>query len=136
MEAQRQTNQTGIRDDAQGRQHDDGVAAGAELAALEASVVDLGEELAVALLAAEQADQEHAGAVDSEQGADAVELGGEDLEHDQGEGELGQGGAHVGALEGPLGGAHLDHLVRREHGRAGAVQAQTVAVGGIPLGSQ
>ncbi|KKA20504.1 hypothetical protein T310_5492 [Rasamsonia emersonii CBS 393.64] len=133
VEVQRQADQTGIRGDAQGRQHDDGVAAGAELAAMQAVVVDLAEELAVALLAAEQADQEHAGAVDGEQGADAVELGGEDLEHDQGERELGQGGAYVGALEGTLGGAHLDHLVRGEHGRAGAVHAQAVAVGGMPL---
>ena len=48
------------------------------------------------------------GAVDGEEGADGVELRGEDLEDDEGEGELREGRAHVGALEGALGGADLD----------------------------
>jgi hypothetical protein len=100
---------------------------------MEAILAYLGEELAVALLAAEQTDEQHSGAVDGEQGANAVELGGKDLEDDQGKGELRQGGAHVGAFEGSLGGADLDHLVRGQDGRAGAVHPQAVAVGCVPL---
>lgn len=70
--------------------------------------VDGGEELAVALVAAVGGDEGDGGGVDGEEGADGVELGGEDLEDDEGEGELGEGGAHVGSFEGALGGADLD----------------------------
>ena len=66
-----------------------------------------GEELAVALVATVDGDEEDGGAVDGEEGADGVELGGEDLEDDEGEGELAEGGAHVGALKGALRGSDL-----------------------------
>lgn len=63
------------------------------------------KKLAIALVAAEDGDQEDGAAVGSKKRADGVELAGEDLEDDQGEGELGEGGAHVGAFKGALGGA-------------------------------
>lgn len=67
-----------------------------------------GEELALALIAAVDGDEEDGGAIGGEEGADGVELRGEDLEDDERKGELPEGGAHVGALKGALGGADLD----------------------------
>lgn len=69
---------------------------------------DGAEELAVALVAAVHGHDHDGGAVGREEGAGGVELGREDLEDDEGEGELGEGGAHVGAFKGALGGADLD----------------------------
>lgn len=74
------------------------------------------EELAVALVPPVHGDEEDGDAVDGEEGADGVELGREDLEDDEGEGELAEGGAHVGAFERALGGADLDEP-RRGEGR-------------------
>ena len=65
------------------------------------------EELTVALEATVGSDEDDGDAVGGEEGADGVELLGEDLEDDEGEGELAEGGAHVGAFEGALGGADL-----------------------------
>lgn len=65
------------------------------------------EELAVPLVATIDGDQEDGGAVYGEEGTDGVEFGCEDLEDDEGEGELAEGGAHVGAFKGPLGGPDL-----------------------------
>lgn len=101
---------------------------------MKAVLPNLGEELAVTLLAAEEADDEHAGAVDGEQGPDAVELGGEDLEDDEGEGELRQRRADVGPLERPLGSAHVDDLVLGQGDGAGSVHAQPIPVSGTTLG--
>ena len=70
-----------------------------------------GEELAVALVAAVDGDEEDGGAVDGEEGADGVELGREDLEDNEGEGELAEGGPHVGALKGALGSPDLSESV-------------------------
>lgn len=67
-----------------------------------------GEELPMTFVAAVHGDEHDGGAVDGEEGADGVELGGEDFEDDEGEGELAEGGPHVGAFEGALGGADLD----------------------------
>lgn len=72
------------------------------------------EELAVALVPPVHGDEEDGDAVDGEEGADGVELGREDLEDDEGEGELAEGGAHVGAFERALGGADLDEPGRPE----------------------
>lgn len=59
----------------------------------------LAEELPVPLHASEGAHAQDTGAIDGEEGADGVELRGEDLEDDEGEAELGDGGAEVGAFE-------------------------------------
>lgn len=84
-------------------------AAGARVVVVARAVVGRGgEELAVALVAAVYGYEHDGGAVDGKEGADGVELGREDLEDDEGEGELAEGGAHVGALEGALGGPDLD----------------------------
>jgi hypothetical protein len=85
-----------------------GVAAGPELAEGHALGALGDEELAVALEAAVHGNEENGEAVDGKEGADGVELLGEDLEDDEREGELAEGGAHVGALEGALGGADFD----------------------------
>jgi hypothetical protein len=73
------------------------------------------EELAVPLVATIDGDQEDGGAVYGEEGADGVEFGCEDLEDDEGEGELAEGGAHVGAFKGPLGGPDLSESGRVFH---------------------
>jgi len=73
------------------------------------------EELAVPLVATIDGDQEDGGAVYGEEGADGVEFGCEDLEDDEGEGELAEGGAHVGAFKGPLGGPDLSEFLGREN---------------------
>lgn len=98
--------------------------------------VDVGrgeEELAVALVAAVDGDEHDGGAVDGEEGADGVELGREDLEDDEGEGELAQGRAHVGALKGALGCADLDEFIGGEDYGAGAVEAEVEVVFGVGL---
>ncbi|KXH37567.1 hypothetical protein CSIM01_07495 [Colletotrichum simmondsii] len=104
-----------IRSKAQDSKHGDAIPARAELAhhaaARDAAALvhfRTREELAVALVPAEDGDEHDGGAVDGEQGADGVELRGEDFEDDEGEGELGEGCAHVGAFEGSLGGADFD----------------------------
>lgn len=71
------------------------------------------EELAVALVAAVDGDEEDGGAKGGEEGADGVELLGEDFEDDEGEGEEAEGGSHVGALKGPLGGTDFDESVEK-----------------------
>lgn len=93
----------------------------------------LGEKLLVALLPPEEPDDKHASPIDGEQGADAVELVAEDLEDDEGKGELREGGTHVGAFEGALGGAHFDYLVGRQSDGASAVQAKVVTVSSAAL---
>jgi hypothetical protein len=130
---QRQPNQARIRGHTQRRQNHDGVPAGAKLAAVQAILANLREELAVPLLPPEDADQQHARAVHREQRADAVELGRKHLEHDERERKRRQGCADVGAFERALGRAHLDHFVRREDGGARAVEAQVVVVCGVSL---
>ena len=86
-------------------------------------LANLREELLVALLPTQEAGEQHAGAVYGEEGADAVELAREDLEHDEREAELRERGAHVGAFERALEGAHFDKLVVGEDHGAGAVHA-------------
>lgn len=71
------------------------------------------EELAVALVAAVDGDEEDGGAKGGEEGADGVELLGEDFENNEGEGEEAEGGSHVGALKGSLGGADFDESVKK-----------------------
>jgi hypothetical protein len=83
------------------------------------------------LLPPQNAREQDARPVHGEQGADRVEFGREDLEHDQGKGELADGGAHVGALEGALRCPNLNQLGSRQDHRAGAVQTQVVPVGGM-----
>lgn len=100
---------------------------------MEAILPNLGEELAVTLLTAEETDQEDASRVDREQGSDAVEFGGEDLQDDESERELRQSRPDVGAFKGSLGCAHLDNLVRRQDRGTSAMQAQSIAVSGISL---
>jgi len=95
---------------------------------------DLGEELAIALLAAEETDNQHGRPVGREQGTDTVELGGEDPEHNEGERELRECGADVGSLESALGSADLDDFGWGQHNRSGAVEAEVVAVRGTTLG--
>lgn len=80
---------------------------------MQAIFVKLTEKLLIPLLSPVQADEEDAHTVGGEEGADAVELGREDLEDDERKAELAEGGAHVRALEGALGGADLDELVLR-----------------------
>lgn len=63
------------------------------------------------MLTTEKADYKHPRSVDRKQSTDTVELATEDLEHDEGKGELGQGGANVGAFEGPLGCSNFDNLI-------------------------
>ena len=116
----RQDHEGDVRAETERGQQRDAVAAGAELVpdddapAPAAAAVRLGvgllpvEELAVALVAAEDGDEHDGGAVDGEEGADGVELGREDLEDDQSERELRQRRPHVRPLEGALGGADLD----------------------------
>lgn len=58
---------------------------------------------------------------------DAVELLREDLEDDEGEGELGERGAEVGALKGALRGADLDELFLRQDDAACSVLSESVA---------
>lgn len=100
---------------------------------MKAILADLREELAVTLLAAEEADDQHPGAIDGEQCSDAVELGCKDLEDDEGEGELRKRRADVGAFESPLGSAHLNDLVLGQGDGAGAVHAQAIPVSGTTL---
>lgn len=108
----REDQQRHVRRQTEHGEQGDAVARGAELADDGDGAVGVllggGEELAVALVAAVDCDEHDGGAVDGEEGSDGVELGREDLEDDEGEGELREGGAHVGALKGPLGGADLD----------------------------
>ncbi|TFB00297.1 hypothetical protein CCMA1212_007962 [Trichoderma ghanense] len=108
----RQPQQRCIRNQAQHRQQHHRIAARPELAPQHAVAIVVGrlgdEELAVALVAAPDGDKQDGGAKGGEEGADAVELLGEDLEDDEGEGEDAEGGAHVGAFEGALGGADFD----------------------------
>lgn len=107
-ERPREDEEGGVGGEAQGGHENDGVAARLEAAAQEAVLVLCGEELALALVAAVDGDEQDGDAVGGEEGADGVELLGEDLEDDEGEGELPEGGAHVGAFEGALRGADLD----------------------------
>lgn len=86
----------------------------------------LGEKLPIALLPAEEAGAQDPRAVRGKERAHAVKLGREDLEHDEGKGELGEGGADVGALKGALGRPHLDQFVVGEDDGDGAVLAQVV----------
>lgn len=72
----------------------------------------LREKLFVSLLTTEETNYEHTRSIDCKQCTDAVELATEDLEHDEGEGELGQSGANVGAFKGTLGCADFDNLIR------------------------
>ena len=88
----------------------------------------LGEELSIALLAAEETNNQNPGPVDGEQSTGAVEFACEDLQHDQGEGELRQRRAHIGSLEGPLGRSHLDDFVRRQGHRASPVHSKTIPI--------
>ena len=107
-ERPREDEEGGVGGEAQGGHENDGVAARLEAAAQEAVLVLCGEELALALVAAVDGDEQDGDAVGGEEGANGVELLGEDLEDDEGEGELPESGAHVGALEGALRGADLD----------------------------
>ena len=81
-----------------------------------------------------QPDQKYTRPVQREQGANGVEFGGEDFEDYEGEGELAQCGADVGAFEGALGGAYFDQFGGGEDYGAGAVQAEVVVVVGVGLG--
>lgn len=128
-----QRHQTRIRSHRNRRQDEDDIPTGAELLPLQAIIANLREELLVPLLPPEPAGGEDAGAVGGEQGADAVELGGEDAQDDEGEGELRQRGADVGAFEGALGGAHFDQLAGRQDDGAGAVVAESVSIRGVGL---
>lgn len=112
-----------VRRDAQCCQYHYRIPTGAELVAMQAILSHLGKELAVALLATEETDAEHSSPVDGEERSDAVEFRGENLENDQGERELGQCGADICSLEGPLSSAHFDDLVRGQDRGAGAVHA-------------
>lgn len=82
------------------------------------------EELAVALVAAVDGDEQDGGAKGGEEGADGVELLGEDFENDEGEREEAEGGSHVGAFKGSLGGADFDEFVRSQHHRPGSMEPQ------------
>lgn len=114
LEAPRQSQQRGIRAETQRRQEKDRVAAGPEFPAQD-TIRRLGDkELAVALVAAVHGDEENSGAKGGEEGTDGVELFGEDLEDDEGEGEEAQGGAHVSALKGTLGGADFNESVETD----------------------
>lgn len=78
---------------------------------MDAILSHLGKELFVPLLTTEETDYEHTRSVDRKERTDAVKLATEDFEHDEGEGELGQGGANVGAFKGTLGCANFDNLI-------------------------
>ena len=80
-----------------------------------AILAHLGEELLVALLTSKQTGEQDARSIHREQGPDAVELGREDLEHDEGEGELADGGTHVGALKRALCRANFHQLGPGQH---------------------
>lgn len=114
LESPCQRQQRRIRAETQRRQEKDCVAAGPEFPAQDA-VRRLGDkELAMALVAAVHGDEENGGAKGSEEGADGVELFGKDLEDDEGEGEEAQGGAHISALKGALGGADFNESVETD----------------------
>ena len=84
----------------------------------------LAEELAVADVAAVEADERDAGAVAGEQRADAVELGREDLEHHERERELRQrrrACSHRRRVK-------LDLLLSGEYNRASTVETKVVGI--------
>ena len=126
----RKNQKTRIRSNRDQSKQNDDIPTRPEPLQILAVVADRREELAVALLPAQQADGQHAGAVCREQRADAVELGREDLEHDQREAELRQRGPHVRALERPLRRPHLDQLLIRQDDGARAVAAVVVSLRG------
>ena len=80
------------------------------------------------LLSPEQADEEDARAVHGKQGTDGIELSREDAQHDEGEGELADGGADVGAFKRPLRCPDLHELCTRQDNGARAVSTQPVRV--------
>ncbi|KAM6486124.1 hypothetical protein HDV62DRAFT_267245 [Trichoderma sp. SZMC 28011] len=114
LEAPRQRQQRRVRAETQRRQEKDRVTAGPEFPAQHA-VRRLGdEELAMALVAAVHGDKEDGGAKRGEESTDGIKLFGEDLEDDEREGEEAQGGAHVSAFKGTLGGADFNESVETE----------------------
>lgn len=125
---QGQTDQAHVCCDTQRSQNDHSISTCPELVTMNAVISQLRKELSVSLGAAEEPNNEDTGPVDGEQRTDTVELGGEDFEHNEGKGELGEGSPDVGAFECPLGSAHLDDLIRREHRRAGTVHSQAVSI--------
>lgn len=68
----------------------------------------------MALVPAVHGDEENGSTKGGEEGADGIKLFGEDLEDDEGEGEEAQGGAHVSAFKGTLGGADFNESVETE----------------------
>lgn len=115
LEAPRQRQQRRVRAETQRRQEKDRVTAGPEFPAQHA-VRRLGdEELAMALVAAVHGDKEDGGAKRGEESTDGIKLFGEDLEDDEREGEEAQGGAHVSAFKGTLGGADFNEFFACQH---------------------
>ncbi|KAH9867723.1 hypothetical protein IAQ61_008318 [Plenodomus lingam] len=73
--------------------------------------------------------------VHGKQRPDAIKLGGKDLEHDECEAELADGGAHVGAFKGALGGADFDKFGGGEDD-GGVVVVVAVVGGGGEVGGR
>lgn len=73
-------------------------------------MISVDEELAISLMSPVDGCQCNARPVRGEQRSNGVELGAEDAQHDEGEGELAECSAHVGAFEGALSGADFDEL--------------------------
>jgi hypothetical protein len=106
-----QADQTHVGGDAQRRQNENCIAAGAELMTVNPIFPKFSKELAISLGATEESDDENAGTVDCKQGTNTVELGGEDLEHNKSERELGESCPDVSSFEGTLGSTHFDNLI-------------------------
>ena len=110
-QVQRQNKQANVCRNTQRRQRNNHIATGTEPLPAQSIIAHLVEKLSIPLLPAIGTDQKQSDSVSREKSADGIELRGKDLEDHEGEGELGEGGADIGAFKCALCGADLDELV-------------------------
>lgn len=131
FQPQNQHHQTHIRRNTQSSQHNHHIPTGPKPSPRPPHPINLTKKLPIPLHPPIQTRKQNPRPVERKQRADGIELGREDLEHDEGEAELPEGGADVGAFEGALGGADFDEFGGGEDDAAGAVEAEAVAVCGV-----